>query len=227
MNRKALGLLIESIEKAHQARIRAIRARQCFEELLSVSSRHRERIHSRRCTGNESSPHITREASDQHPPAPTNGHEFLGANPSGGRRARSPPVGNGYLGTQGNRDDTASKSMRAPRREEPSRGVTAQIAVPKATRNPAITNAPSVTKDVVIEPVGTATQGTQPIVPKMPAKLAIAPSLGPSAGSTLARAVTVSCAHWSSHRPVCHAPRPYCHRLPEIPGILPQPCQPH
>ena len=51
-------------------------------------------------------------------------------------------------------------------------------------------NEPAVTKDVVIEPVGTATQGTQSIVPKMPAELAIARSLGPSAGSTPVRAVT-------------------------------------
>src|SRR5258706_12356606 len=40
----------------------------------------------------------------QHPPSPpTNGHESLGADPSGRRRARSPPIGHGYPGTHGNR----------------------------------------------------------------------------------------------------------------------------
>src|SRR5258707_13241769 len=40
----------------------------------------------------------------QHPPSPpTNVHEFLGADPSGRRRARSPPIGHGYPGTQGTR----------------------------------------------------------------------------------------------------------------------------
>ena len=37
LNRKALGLLIESTENTYQARIQAIRARQHFENLLSVS----------------------------------------------------------------------------------------------------------------------------------------------------------------------------------------------
>ena len=77
LNRKALGLLMEPIENTHQARIQAICARQRFEELLSVSLRHRERVHSRKRTENESNPHITREARDQHPPAPADGHEFL------------------------------------------------------------------------------------------------------------------------------------------------------
>ena len=71
-----------------------------------------------------------------------------------------------------------------------SSGLTTQIAVHKTTRNPTITNAPAVTEDVVTQPVGIAPQGTQPIIPTPPAELAIAPSLGPSASSTPARAVT-------------------------------------
>ena len=113
--------------------------------------------------------------------------------------------------------------MHAPRREEPLRGVTAQIAVQKTTRNPTITNAPAVSKDVVMQPVGIAPKGAQPIVLKPHAELALAPSLGPSAGSAPARAVTGI----TRSLVVSQA------GLPMLPGpiastcILPEPCQTH
>ena len=66
LNRKALRLLIESIENTHQARIQAIRARQRFEDLLSVSLRHRERVRSRQRAENESIARTIGEARDQH-----------------------------------------------------------------------------------------------------------------------------------------------------------------
>ena len=66
LNRRALGLLMESIENAHQARIQAIRARQHFEHLLFVSSRHCERVRSRQHNENASIAHTIGEVSDQH-----------------------------------------------------------------------------------------------------------------------------------------------------------------
>ena len=163
LNRKALGLLMESIENTHQARIQAIRARQYFEHLLSISSRHCERVRSRKRAENEGIAHTIGETRDQHrrqanyerrvgsnvfiaderqdiklspalsiqfntigvthqqhsPLPPANGHEFLGADSSGGCCTRSPPVRNWCPGTQGNRDHIPSKAMHAPRREEP------------------------------------------------------------------------------------------------------------
>ena len=113
--------------------------------------------------------------------------------------------------------------MHAPRREEPSRRVTAQIAVHKTTRDPTITNAPAVPKDVVMQPAGIAPQGAQPLVPKPLAERALVPSLGPSAGSAPARAVTGI----TRSLVVSQA------GLPMLPGpiattwILPEPCQPH
>ena len=73
--------------------------------------------------------------------------------------------------------------MHAPRREEPSCGVTAQIAVHKTTRNPTIITTSAVSEDVVMQLVGIDPQGAQPIAPKPLAELALAHSLGPSAGS--------------------------------------------
>ena len=70
LNCKALGLLIESIENPHQARIQAIRARRCFEDLLSVSSRHRERVRSIQRAENDSIARTISRARDQH-----HGHE--------------------------------------------------------------------------------------------------------------------------------------------------------
>ena len=66
LNREALGLPIKSMENTQQARTQAIRARQRFEDLLSVSSRHRERVRLIQRTENESIAHITRQARDQH-----------------------------------------------------------------------------------------------------------------------------------------------------------------
>ena len=161
LNRKVLGLLMVSIENTHQARIQAIRARQYFEDLLSVSSRHCEHVRSRQHAGSDArtiggargqhhrqangecclrgNVFTADEPQDIKPPPPisthfntigfthqqqsplppANGHEFLGADPSGGCRTRNPPVRNGYPGTQGNRDHITSKAMYALRREEP------------------------------------------------------------------------------------------------------------
>ena len=74
--------------------------------------------------------------------------------------------------------------MCAPHQDEPAHAITTQGAIHKTTQNPAIENAPAVTKDVVMEPIGIITQSTQSIVPKMPITLATEPSLGLSAGST-------------------------------------------
>ena len=49
--------------------------------------------------------------------------------------------------------------------------MTAQIAVHKTTRNPTITIAPAVYKEVAMQFVGIAPYGTQPIVPKPLAEL--------------------------------------------------------
>ena len=54
------------IESTHQARIHAIRARQHFEDLLSVSSRHCERVRSGQRTDNDSIARTIGEACDQH-----------------------------------------------------------------------------------------------------------------------------------------------------------------
>ena len=197
---------MKSIENMQQARTRAIRARQRFEDLLSVSLRHRERVRSRQRAENESIARITREARDQHrrqagyerrlrsnvlkaderqdikpppissillesrststslsrtqydddmsfqdlgvsvpvprripppspgprnpgrmgvddwvhytqlhpPSPPADGHDYLSADPSGGRCARSPPAGNGYPGAQCNRNHTAFQSHARP-----------------------------------------------------------------------------------------------------------------
>jgi hypothetical protein len=43
LNRRAMGLLMESLESAQEARTEAVRARERFEDLLSISSCHRER----------------------------------------------------------------------------------------------------------------------------------------------------------------------------------------
>ena len=61
--------------------------------------------------------------------------------------------------------------MRAPRQDEPARAVTAQGAIRETTQNPAIENAPAVTEDVVMEPIGIITRNTQSIVPKTPCQL--------------------------------------------------------
>jgi hypothetical protein len=66
LNHRALGLLMESIENTKQARVDAIRARQRVEDLLSVSSHHRERMCSQQHTENESIDHAIHEACDQH-----------------------------------------------------------------------------------------------------------------------------------------------------------------
>ena len=61
LSRKALGLLMKSIENMQQARTQAIRARQRFEDSLPVSSHHRERVRSRQRVENESITRTTRE----------------------------------------------------------------------------------------------------------------------------------------------------------------------
>ena len=61
LSRKALGLLMKSIENIQQARTQAIRARQRFEDSPPVSSRHRERVRSRQRVDNESITRTTRE----------------------------------------------------------------------------------------------------------------------------------------------------------------------
>ena len=66
LDRKALGLLIEFIENTHQARVQAIRARQHFGDLLSVSSHHCERVSSRQRDENESIARTIGEARGQH-----------------------------------------------------------------------------------------------------------------------------------------------------------------
>ena len=83
----------------------------------------------------------------------------------------------------------APRAMCAPRQDEPVRAVTVQGATRQTTQNLAIENAPAVTEDVVMEPMGISTRGTQSIVPKSPVTLATAPYLGPSVGSSPARAV--------------------------------------
>ena len=203
LNHRALGLLMESMESTKQARAQAIRAQQRVEDLLSVSSRHREHVRSIQRTENDSSTtRIIREASDEHrkqadyerrlksnvltteerldikpspidsmllesrnastslsrnadgnrssqgirvslsiprqtpprspeprnpgrmdveewvqytqrqPPPPAEGHGFVGANTGGERRGRSPPAGNGYPGTNGNRNNDPQPPMR-------------------------------------------------------------------------------------------------------------------
>ena len=62
LNRRVLRLLAESMENTHQARIQAIRARQHFEDLWSVSSRHCERVRSGQRAG--SIAHVIGEARD-------------------------------------------------------------------------------------------------------------------------------------------------------------------
>ena len=57
---------MESIENTDQARIQAIRARQYFEDLHSVPSRHCERVRSRQRADNEIIAHTIGEACDQH-----------------------------------------------------------------------------------------------------------------------------------------------------------------
>src|SRR5258706_10271021 len=66
LNRRAMGLLMESLENTQQARTQASRARQRFEDLLSVSSRHRERVRLRQRSEDESIVHMAHEACDQH-----------------------------------------------------------------------------------------------------------------------------------------------------------------
>ena len=239
---------MKSIENMQQTRTQAVRARQRFEELLSVSSRHCERARSRQRSENDSSAHITRKAHDEHhrqakfephlrsnvltayerpvierypvrsillesfsmsisfschadsymssqdvgasvsvprrtpprSPGPSNlgrmaiddwahyaqqhppllsadGYDFLDADPSGGGRARSPPVGNGYPGPQGNLNRTASRAMHALHHEEPSRAVTAHGTVCETIQNQTIVNTPAVTEDVVMGPAGIIT----------------------------------------------------------------------
>jgi hypothetical protein len=66
LNCRALGLLMESIENTKQARVDAIRARQQVEDLLSVSSHHRECMRSQQCAENKSIDRAIRKAHDQH-----------------------------------------------------------------------------------------------------------------------------------------------------------------
>ena len=83
----------------------------------------------------------------------------------------------------------APRAMRAPCQDEPARAITAQGAIRETTQNPAIEKASAATEDVVMEPIGITTRGTESIVLKMPVALATVPSLGPSAGPTPACAV--------------------------------------
>src|SRR5258707_1085911 len=62
LNRQAMGLLMESLENTQQARTQASRARQRFEDLLSVSLRHRERVRSRQRSEDESIIRMAHEA---------------------------------------------------------------------------------------------------------------------------------------------------------------------
>ena len=254
-----------SIDNTHQARIQAIRARQHFEDLLSVSSRHCERVRSRQRAENDSIACNIGEACDQHcrqanyerrlrsnvltaderqdikpspaisiwfntigvthqqrpPPPPPNGQEFLGAGPSGGCCARSPPVRNRYPGTQGIRYHITSKAMHAPCHEEPSRGLTAQIAVHKTTRNLTITNAPAVSKDVVMQPVDINLPGRPASCPQAACRTRFSTLFGPFGGPRSSscgygyRTLTGSLTDRSAH-----APRPYCRHL-DSPRALP------
>ena len=136
--------------------------------------------------------------------------------------------------------------MRAPRQDEPASAVTAQGAIRETAQNPAIENAPTITEDVVMEPIGIITRSTQSIVPKTPVALATTPSLGPSAGSTPASAVRPerrALIPIANHRWVdrvtgirhslvitgrsAHVPGTHRHHFPEAPGILPELTRPH
>ena len=142
----------------------------------------------------------------------------------------------------------APRAMCALHQDEPAHTVTVQGATCQTTQNLMIENAPAITKDIVMEPMGISTWGTQSIVPKTPVALATVPSLGPSVGSNIIQLVQciqrgmhlfpwpiingliglwVSGIHWSSHIWSAHVPRTHHHHFPEAPGILPEPCQPH
>ena len=66
LNRKAMGLLMQSLESAQEARTEATRARERFEDLLSISSSHRERVRARQQAESESIDRMARDARDRH-----------------------------------------------------------------------------------------------------------------------------------------------------------------
>ena len=66
LNRQALGLLMESMENSQEARTQAVRARQRFHDLLSVSLCHHEHVRSRQRAEDESIGCTVYEACDQH-----------------------------------------------------------------------------------------------------------------------------------------------------------------
>ena len=86
------------------------------------------------------------------------------------------------------RERPPSRAVRAPRCEEPSRAATAQDPAREIPQNSITARAPVVTEDIVMEPVGIATQGTHSITSMTPAASATAPLLRTPAGPTPARA---------------------------------------
>jgi hypothetical protein len=61
-----MELLMQSLESTQEARTKAVRARERFEDLLSVSSCHCECARTRHSAEMESVEHVARDARDQH-----------------------------------------------------------------------------------------------------------------------------------------------------------------
>ena len=78
----------------------------------------------------------------------------------------------------------AARAIHTLRCEEPPRTAMPQAPACKTTQNSVTAGAPVVMEDVVMEPVGIATQGTQSIAPTMPAAPATVPLLRMPAGPT-------------------------------------------
>jgi len=68
---------------------------------------------------------------------------------------------------------STSRAARAPRREEPSRAANTQGVAREPPRISTTPSTPAVSEDVVMEPTGLATHGTQAIVPTTPAALVL------------------------------------------------------
>jgi hypothetical protein len=66
LNRRAMELLMQSLESTQEARTKAVQAHEHFEELLSVSSHHCECTRARNSAEMESVEHVARDARDRH-----------------------------------------------------------------------------------------------------------------------------------------------------------------
>ena len=65
-NRRALELLVESLESTKEAQTKARQAHERLDDLLSVSSQHRKRAHARECAERESLDRVMNNAQDRY-----------------------------------------------------------------------------------------------------------------------------------------------------------------